>query len=118
MIASDEHLDPARAARRTRILKVPFIVPFSSIRAIVLWRCIFVRRDTDLTWYGWHVLLAHEMVHVEQWRASPLRFGLWYLWRLLRDGYRQHPAELQAWRLQEKREWKVAALKWQRHANT
>ena len=101
-----------------RTVQVPFIVPFSSIKAISLGRIVLVRSDTNLTAYKWHVLCAHELVHVEQWRASPMRFGPWYLWRLLRDGYRQHPAELQAWRLQEKREWKVAALKWQRRAYT
>lgn len=46
-------------------------------------------------------LLAHELVHVEQWRADPL-FPLRYCLRTLRHGYRGNPYEVEAYARQAK----------------
>lgn len=41
-------------------------------------------------------LVFHELVHVQQFRKNPLLFPLAYLLNLLRFGYWQHPAEVEA----------------------
>ena len=46
--------------------------------------------------YGTVELIFHELVHVSQFRRSPVLFPLSYLARLAMHGYWQHPAECEA----------------------
>lgn len=60
------------------------------------------REDSE----GWHELMAHEAVHVEQWRDRGfIGFGVWYLDSYIRsrlegkghwDAYEKVPAEIEA----------------------
>ena len=79
-------LVPADIARRARVQKVPVLSP--GMRGMTLGRLIFVLRDGDRS--GRRVLLAHELVHVEQYaELGTARFLRRYvgeyfvnLWRL------------------------------------
>jgi len=42
------------------------------------------------------LLLLHELVHVEQFRAQPFLFPIKYVWGLMRYGYADHPSEIEA----------------------
>jgi hypothetical protein len=70
-----------------------------SYEGITLWRRIYLRdrlcpldagdrRDVEL--------LLHELIHVLQFRRSPLLFPLRYLIGLALHGYGRHPAEREA----------------------
>ena len=70
-------LVPAEIARRARVQQVPVLAPGTA--GMTLGRLILLRRDDDRT--GRRTLLAHELVHVEQYdRLGVTRF----LWRYLR----------------------------------
>ena len=56
-------LVPPAVARRARVQKVPVLSP--GMAAMTLGRLILVLRDDDRS--GRRVLLAHELVHVEQY---------------------------------------------------
>ena len=79
-------LVPADLARRARVQKVPLLAP--GMHGMTLGRLIMVLRDDDRS--GRRVLLAHELVHVEQYaRLGVVRFLRRYvreylvnLWRL------------------------------------
>lgn len=73
--------------------------------ATTLWRWVLTdpsREDGS----GWHELMAHEAVHVEQWRdRGVMGFGLWYLENYLKsrlsgkshwEAYEEVPAEVEA----------------------
>jgi hypothetical protein len=67
-------LVPPADVARARILDVPWLTP--GVAAMTLGRVILLRRDHA----GDEALLAHELVHVRQWRElGALRF----LWRYL-----------------------------------
>ncbi len=71
-------LVPAEIARRARVQKVPVLSP--GMDGMTLGRLILVLRDDDRS--GCRVLLAHELVHVEQYaQLGPVRF----LWRYVRE---------------------------------
>jgi hypothetical protein len=73
-IEGDFPLVPPADVARARILDVPWLTP--GVSAMTLGRVILLRRDhaTD------KALLAHELVHVRQWRElGAARF----LWRYL-----------------------------------
>lgn len=71
-------LVPAEVARRARVQKVPRLAP--GAHGMTVGRFILVLRDDDRS--GRRVLLAHELVHVEQYaRLGAARF----LWRYLRE---------------------------------
>lgn len=82
--------------------RLPFewlLAGLSRPSGITLWRSIYLRnrlspldpcdrRKIDL--------LMHELVHVRQFHAHPLRFPLTYLRDLARLGYWNNPAEIEA----------------------
>ena len=73
-VEGDFELVPPGDVARARILDVPWITP--GVAAMTLGRLILLRRDHA----GDEGLLAHELVHVRQWRElGPIRF----LWRYL-----------------------------------
>ena len=91
---------PGTDALRTRIAVVPFLQPRT--HGMTLGRLVLLRRDhADDT-----ELIAHELVHVHQWRElGPLRFLTAYLTAYLRGlarfrshrrSYRAIPAEVEA----------------------
>ena len=59
--------------------------------AVTLGRTIWIHPATRLT----DELLAHELVHVLQWRRVPA-LPLRYLWASLRHGYERNPFEREA----------------------
>jgi hypothetical protein len=83
------HVTP-EDADRARVVVVPVLTP--GVRAMTLGRWILVRRgnEADVT------LLAHELVHVQQWREQgAVRFLARYLFEYARNrvrGMRHWPA--------------------------
>lgn len=79
-------LVPAEVARRARVQRVPLLAP--GTQGMTVGRLILLRRDDDRS--GRRALLAHELVHVEQYAQSgTVRFLRRYLreyftnlWRL------------------------------------
>lgn len=71
----------------------------SNIKAITLWSSIYLRNrfcpvdPCDRTKVE---LLLHELVHVEQFRDSPILFPIKYLFNLIWHGYWNNPAEIEA----------------------
>ncbi len=63
--------------------------------AVTLRRTIVVNPRVPLS----ASLLAHELTHVQQWRADPL-FPVRYALASLRHGYRQNPYEIEARRVE------------------
>ncbi len=83
-------LVPADIARRARVQKVPVLSP--GMHGMTLGRVILVLRDDDPS--GRRTLLAHELVHVEQYaQLGTTRF----LWRYLGEYARN------LWRLRSHR---------------
>lgn len=77
-IARHPHV-PEPDRRRARIVIVPTLPP--GVRAMTLGRLVLVRTGQA----GDRVLLAHELVHVRQWREQgPVGFLLRYLREYLR----------------------------------
>ena len=69
-------LVPPKIARRARVQRVPVLTP--GIQGMTLGRLVLLRRDDDRS--GQRVLLAHELVHVEQYdRLGAARFLRRYL---------------------------------------
>ena len=69
-------LVPPEVARRARVQRVPVLSP--GMAAMTLGRLMLVLRDDDRS--GRRVLLAHELVHVEQYaRLGAVRFLRRYL---------------------------------------
>lgn len=93
------HVDALDTAR-VRIVVVPLLTP--GIVAMTLGRSVLVRRGHEHS-VG---LIAHELVHVEQWRVlGPVRFLRGYLGAYVRarraglghwDAYRAIPLEQEA----------------------
>ncbi len=89
-------------ARSVRLIRLPFIP--GGYQGITLGRFIGLTVDVPLD--GSSTLLAHELVHVRQWRErGSLGFLRWYLggfvrnlWRTRnwRRAYRDNPAEVEA----------------------
>jgi len=76
-VDGDFPLVPPADVARARIVVVPWLTP--GVAAMTLGRVILLRRDRRRD----RALLAHELVHVRQWRElGPGRF----LWRYL-GGY-------------------------------
>ena len=79
-------LVPAEIARRARVQKVPVLPP--GMAGMTLGRFILVLRDDERS--GRRALLAHELVHVEQYAEVGIARFLWRyvgeyfanLWRL------------------------------------
>ena len=79
-------LVPPEISRRARVQRVPFLAP--GTRGMTVGRLIMMLRDDDRS--GQRVLLAHELVHVEQYaELGTARFLRRYLreyfvnlWRL------------------------------------
>ena len=77
-------------ARRTRVQKMPVLTP--GVDGMTFGRLILLRRDDDRS--GRRRLLAHELVHVEQYA----RLGILpFLWRYVREYARN------LWRLRSHR---------------
>ncbi len=99
----------ADLARRARVQKVPVLSP--GMHGMTLGRLILVLRDDDRS--GRRVLLAHELVHVEQYAESgAVRFLRRYvreyfvnLWRL-----RSHRQAYEA--ISFETEARAAAARW------
>ena len=73
-VEGDFPLVPRADVARARIVDVPFLTP--GVAAMTLGRLILLRHDHR----GDEALLAHELVHVRQWRElGAVRF----LWRYL-----------------------------------
>jgi hypothetical protein len=73
-VEADFPLVPPADVARARIVDVPWLTP--GVAAMTLGRLILLRRDHRHD----EALLAHELVHVRQWRElGPGRF----LWRYL-----------------------------------
>ena len=79
-IEGDFPLVPPVDVGRARIVDVPFLTP--GVAAMTLGRLILLRRDHAAD----EALLAHELVHVRQWRelGAPR-----FLWRYL-GAYTRH----------------------------
>ena len=76
-VEGDFPLVPSADAARARIIDVPFLTP--GVAAMTFGRLILLRRDH----HDDRALVAHELVHVRQWRElGAARF----LWRYL-GGY-------------------------------
>ncbi|MCE2513192.1 MAG: DUF4157 domain-containing protein [Acidimicrobiia bacterium] len=76
-IASYDLVSP-ELARRARVQRVPVLTP--GVDGMTFGRLILLRRDDDRS--GRRVLIAHELVHVEQYaKLGAVRF----LWRYLRE---------------------------------
>ena len=76
-VAGYDLVSPA-LARRARVQRVPLLAP--GFEGMTVGRLILVLRDDDRS--GQRVLLAHELVHVEQYdRLGKARF----LWRYARE---------------------------------
>ena len=84
-------LVPPEISRRARVQKVPFLAPGS--HGMTVGRLILVLRDDDRT--GRRTLLAHELVHVEQYAELGVV-------RFLRPYLREYFANL--WRLRSHRQ--------------
>ena len=84
-VEGDFPLVPPADVARARIVDVPWLTP--GVAAMTLGRVILLRKDhADDT-----ALLAHELVHVRQWRElGALRF----LWRYLGAYFRGRAAGL------------------------
>ena len=91
---------PAVDVERVRLIVVPVLTP--GIVAITVGRFVFLRRGHEAD----HGLIAHELVHVQQWRefGAP-RFLVRYLGAYIRgrarglghwDAYRAIPFEAEA----------------------
>jgi len=104
-------LVPPEISRRARVQKVPFLAP--GTRGMTVGRLILMLRDDDHS--GRRTLLAHELVHVEQYaELGTVRF--------LRRYLREYFANL--WRLRSHRqaylaisfeaEARAAAERWRR----
>ena len=102
-------LVPAGIARRARVQRVPVLSP--GMHGMTVGRLILVLRDDDRS--GCRVLLAHELVHVEQYHQMGVARFLWryvreyarHLWRLRshRQAYRAISLEVEA---------RAAATRW------
>ena len=84
-------LVPPEISRRARVQRVPFLAP--GTRGMTVGRLILVLRDDDQS--GRRTLLAHELVHVEQY-AQLGTMGF------LRSYLREYFADL--WRLRNHRQ--------------
>jgi len=76
-----------------------FVGSMSSFRGITLWSSVYLRRRSCPISPSDHAsveLILHEFVHVRQFRARPLRFPVTYLFDVVRHGYRNNPAEVEA----------------------
>lgn len=106
---------PADLARRVSVVRIPFIP--GGYQGITLGRYVLLARDVAAD--GTSTLLAHELVHVRQWRDQGL---LGFSYRYLRDflsnlvrtrswkrAYRDIPAELEASR--EATDWQRRSLR-------
>lgn len=99
VLAAFHHVAPIDA-RRARVVTVPFLVPGTV--GLTLGRWIILRRGRDRD----GALLAHELVHVRQWREQgALRFVASYLLAYGRgraaglphaEAYAAIPAEVEA----------------------
>ncbi|MBZ5523299.1 MAG: hypothetical protein LAP21_13765 [Acidobacteriia bacterium] len=72
---------------------------FGRASALTLWRTVSLRNTIcpiDPCNRTKVALLLHELVHVEQFRASPVWFPIKYLLNLFLRGYWYHPAEVEA----------------------
>ena len=104
-------LVPPEVARRARVQKVPLLAP--GAHGMTVGRLILVLRDDDRS--GRRLLLAHELVHIEQYyRLGIIRFLRRYvneyarnLWRLRshRKAYLAISSEVEA---------RAAAEQWRR----
>ena len=104
-------LVPANLARRARVQRVPFLAP--GFHGMTVGPLILLLRDDDQS--GRRVLLAHELVHVEQYAQLGIRA---FLWRYVREYARN------LWRLRSHRqaylaislevEARAAADRWRR----
>ena len=105
-------LVPADIARRARVQRVPVLSP--GMHGMTVGRIILVLRDDDQT--GRRVLLAHELVHVEQYAELGV---VGFLRRYLREYF------VNLWRLRSHRkayraisfeaEARAAAERWRRY---
>lgn len=78
-----------------RVIRVPFLIPLWA--AAQVWgRTILLRTDATPTVR----LMAHELVHVDQWARYGWTFPFRYGWQLLRHGYRKNRFEQEAWLLE------------------
>ena len=102
-VEGDFPLVPPADVARARIMSVPCLTP--GVAAMTLGRLILLRRDHT----GDAALLAHELVHVRQWRELGAPRFLWgYLGAYLRgrlagqghqQAYQAIPLEVEARRL-------------------
>jgi hypothetical protein len=84
-VEGDFAVVPPADVARARIVDVPWLTP--GVAAMTLGRVILLRRDHA----GDTALLAHELVHVRQWRElGTVRF----LWRYLSAYFRGRAAGL------------------------
>ena len=84
-------LVPPETARRARVQQAPFLAP--GAHGMTVGRLVLLRRDDDRS--GQQVLLAHELVHVEQYAELGVV-------RFLRRYLREYFANL--WRLRSHRQ--------------
>jgi len=104
-------LVPADLARRARVQKVPFLAPGS--HGMTVGRLILVLRDDDRS--GQRTLLAHELVHVEQYaELGVVRFLRRYIGEYARN-LRQLRNHRQAYlAISFEAEARAAAEQWRR----
>ena len=104
-------LVPADLARRARVQKVPFLAPGS--HGMTVGRLILMLRDDDRS--GQRTLLAHELVHVEQYaELGVVRFLRRYIGEYARN-LRQLRNHRQAYlAISFEAEARAAAEQWRR----
>ncbi len=100
-IAAYHHLDPT-LARRVRVAKIPALP--GRYQGVTIGPLVLLQTAEPDD--GSSALLAHELVHVRQWREQgPARFAARYVWsftssfwrcRRWNEAYRDIPAEVEA----------------------
>ena len=81
--------------------RIPFwwLVPGRTFAGLTLWNRIYLVESywpAEPTDRFPAELILHELVHVAQYRRSPLMFPLRYLVNHMRYGYEKNPAEIEA----------------------
>lgn len=104
-------LVPADLARRARVQKVPVLAP--GTHGMTVGRLILLLRDDDRS--GRRMLLAHELVHVEQYsRLGTVRFLRRYVGEYARNLWRLRNHRQAYLAISFEAEARSAAQRWRR----
>lgn len=95
--------------REATVKVVPFLIP--TWAAAQTWGTyILLSRDyADKDYAPSLRLIAHELVHVDQWKKQTWAFPLKYAWELLKSGYEQNAFEVEARRWEDSQHYRERA---------